>query len=461
MQTLYEYVDLLAHLKFNQLQLYTEHSFAYPGHEVVWKNASPVTPDEIRELDRYCAARYIELVPNQNSFGHMERWLAHPEYSSLAEIPGRSDLCPTNPGSIALLKSMYDSLLPCFSSSQVNVGCDETFTLGEGASKAEAERLGKGRVYLNFLAQIYDLVQGHGKKMQFWGDIILNHPELIPELPKNIIAMEWGYEAKHPFDERCAQFARSGIPFYVCPGTSSWNSLLGRTDNALANLERAARNGLNQGAIGYLITDWGDSGHWQFPPVSYLPFAQGAALSWAYDANRSLDLVKAADLHIFEDASGLLARSAFDLGNAYLQTGTSRDNAAVYYGWLLYAPEGDPKSGFFSGITAQGIEKAASAIQSALERLAKSDPRRKDGTLIKKEFTLNARMALLSLSIGKARLENNCATSGLPAQQRQEFSRVLDSILADYEQLWLARNRSGGLSDSLEKMKRLAKLLEQ
>ncbi|HNZ47258.1 MAG TPA: family 20 glycosylhydrolase [Candidatus Hydrogenedentes bacterium] len=332
MQTLYEYVDLLAHLKFNQLQLYTEHSFAYPGHEVVWKNASPVTPDEIRELDRYCAARYIELVPNQNSFGHMERWLAHPEYSSLAEIPGRSDLCPTNPGSIALLKSMYDSLLPCFSSSQVNVGCDETFTLGEGASKAEAERLGKGRVYLNFLAQIYDLVQGHGKKMQFWGDIILNHPELIPELPKNIIAMEWGYEAKHPFDERCAQFARSGIPFYVCPGTSSWNSLLGRTDNALANLERAARNGLNQGAIGYLITDWGDSGHWQFPPVSYLPFAQGAALSWAYDANRSLDLVKAADLHIFEDASGLLARSAFDLGNAYLQTGTSRDNAAVYYG---------------------------------------------------------------------------------------------------------------------------------
>ncbi|HOD94483.1 MAG TPA: family 20 glycosylhydrolase [Candidatus Hydrogenedentes bacterium] len=461
MQTLYEYVDLLAHLKFNQLQLYTEHSFAYPGHEVVWKNASPVTPDEIRELDRYCAARYIELVPNQNSFGHMERWLAHPEYSSLAEIPGRSDLCPTNPGSIALLKSMYDSLLPCFSSSQVNVGCDETFTLGEGASKAEAERLGKGRVYLNFLAQIYDLVQGHGKKMQFWGDIILNHPELIPELPKNIIAMEWGYEAKHPFDERCAQFARSGIPFYVCPGTSSWNSLLGRTDNALANLERAARNGLNQGAIGYLITDWGDSGHWQFPPVSYLPFAQGAALSWAYDANRSLDLVKAADLHIFEDASGLLARSAFDLGNAYLQTGTSRDNAAVYYGWLLYAPEGDPKSGFFSGITAQGIEKAASAIQSALERLAKSDPRRKDGTLIKKEFTLNARLALLSLSIGKARLENNCATSGLPAQQRQEFSRVLDSILADYEQLWLARNRSGGLSDSLEKMKRLAKLLEQ
>ena len=27
----------------------------------------------------------------------------------------------------------------------------------------------------------------------------------------------------HPFDANCAKFAASGIPFYVCPGTSTWN----------------------------------------------------------------------------------------------------------------------------------------------------------------------------------------------------------------------------------------------
>ena len=33
MATLYELVDLLASLKINQLQLYSEHTFAYHGHK--------------------------------------------------------------------------------------------------------------------------------------------------------------------------------------------------------------------------------------------------------------------------------------------------------------------------------------------------------------------------------------------------------------------------------------------
>ena len=347
LETLYEYIDLLSHLKFNQLQLYMEHSFAYPGHEVVWQDASPLTAEDIRALDRYCADRHMELVPNQNSFGHMERWLRHEKYAHLAEIPGRSDLCATHPESILLLKDMYNHMLPCFSSKQVNVGCDETFTLGQGASREVVAELGKGRVYLNFLTQISELVAAHGKTMQFWGDIILEHPELIAELPKNVIAMEWGYEANHPFNDRGEHFARSGIPYYVCPGTSSWNSLLGRTDNALANLERAAASGLQHGAIGYLITDWGDSGHWQFPSVSYLPFARGASLSWAYEANLNQDLTGAVDVHIFHDDKALLSQSLFDLGNAHQLTGASRANSTAFYGWLLYAMEGDPADGFF------------------------------------------------------------------------------------------------------------------
>src|SRR6185369_4793545 len=87
MKTLYELVDLLASWKINQLQLYTEHTFAYRNHEDVWKKASPMTAEEIRDLDEYCAERFIDLVPNQNSFGHMERWFEHPEYLQLAEAP--------------------------------------------------------------------------------------------------------------------------------------------------------------------------------------------------------------------------------------------------------------------------------------------------------------------------------------------------------------------------------------
>ena len=71
------------------------------------------------------------------------------------------------------------------------------------------------------------------------------------------------------FEAHVAGFAEAGVPFWVCPGTSSWNSLIGRLDNARGNLLDAAQVGLARGASGYLITDWGDNGHMQPPSVSW------------------------------------------------------------------------------------------------------------------------------------------------------------------------------------------------
>src|SRR2546430_8694197 len=87
MATLRSIVDRMADLKLNQLQLYMEHTFAYAGHEAVWAEASPMTADEMAELAAYCRARHVELVPNQNCLGHMERWLRHERYRPLAICP--------------------------------------------------------------------------------------------------------------------------------------------------------------------------------------------------------------------------------------------------------------------------------------------------------------------------------------------------------------------------------------
>lgn len=89
LETLYRIIDLISDLKFNQLQLYIEGSpFAYESFPQVWELETPLTGEEILLIDAYCRERYIELVPNQNSFGHMEHWLSRPEFNHLAEIPG-------------------------------------------------------------------------------------------------------------------------------------------------------------------------------------------------------------------------------------------------------------------------------------------------------------------------------------------------------------------------------------
>jgi N-acetyl-beta-hexosaminidase len=91
METLYDVIEMLAGWKVNQIQLYTEHTFAYRQHQVVWEKASPMTGEEILAVDAFCRERFIELVPNQNSFGHMHNWLKHEAYTHLAESPEGAD----------------------------------------------------------------------------------------------------------------------------------------------------------------------------------------------------------------------------------------------------------------------------------------------------------------------------------------------------------------------------------
>src|SRR4030043_815184 len=328
METIFNLADLTASWKINQLQLYTEHTFAYQQHPEVWADASPFTGEEILILDKYCRERYIELIPNQNSFGHFGHWLNLPRYKPLAEAPdgfdfpwgyhtGPFSLCPTDQHSITLLKSLFDELLPHFSSRQFNVGCDETFDLGQGRSRAVCEQVGSGRVYLDFLLKIYQDVTNRGYKMQFWGDIIMAYPELVKELPTDVVALEWGYEANHPFEMHGEKFAQANLSFYVCPGTSAWNSIAGRTDNCIENLANAARNGIKYEADGFLITDWGDNGHWQVLPISFLGFAAGAAYAWSYHTNQDLNIREALNRFAFLDPSNNLGNFVFNLGNIY------------------------------------------------------------------------------------------------------------------------------------------------
>lgn len=157
MDTLYRLLDLLAGWKINHVQLYTEHTFAYRNHPEVWAEASPFTGEEILALDAYCRERFIELVPNQNSFGHMHRWLKHERHAALAETTGWFDtprgmrrqgpfgLCPLDPGSLDLVRGLFDELLPHFRSRLFNIGGDETIDLGQGRSKEACEQLGAGR----------------------------------------------------------------------------------------------------------------------------------------------------------------------------------------------------------------------------------------------------------------------------------------------------------------------------
>lgn len=451
MVTLKNLADIFASWKINEIQLYTENTFAYQNHSVVWEGFSPMTAGEIIELAQFCRDRFIDLVPNQTSFGHMNPWISHDQYKDLAELTGPNlghVLSPAVPGSLNLMRELYAELLPNFSSHYFNINCDETQELGTGRSKEMVEKLGKGRVYLDYILQLKNEVDKYNRTTQFWGDIILNYPELIPELPKDMIALVWGYDANYPFDSNCKKFRDAGCPFYVCPGTSSWQSLVGRDQNAFDNLKNAAMNGLKNGAMGFLITDWGDNGHWQPLSVSYPTYLFGAAVSWGFEANQQIDVGKLVSRYIFNDSTGKSGQALIDIGNAYLL----KTGGDASFSNLLANPG---RANISERMTAEGLQDAINTMNKNLQLLVNAPITSEDAKIIKAEMTLAVNMAKLACKIGLARIEvSTKELEKISASKRKALSTEFENLIKEHRKLWILRNRPGGLQVSAGNLER-------
>jgi hexosaminidase len=445
--------------KINHLQLYTEHTFAYAGHEEVWRGSSPLTPDEVLQLDAWCAGEGIGLAANQNCLGHLARWLRLPRYAPLAEMgaaerwdfaglatrQGPFSLCPLDPRALDLVDDLLTQLTPLLRCPLVNIGCDEAFDVGQGRSRAAVRARGRGPVYLDFVRQVCALVRAKGRRPQFWADIALEHPEALTTLPEDLVGLAWGYEPEAPFARWCDQLRSVGREVWVCPGTSCWRSITGRTRERRGNLLAAAQGGAGGGAHGYLVTAWGDLGHRQQWPVTLHALGEGAACAWggagAFDA-------RASSLHAFADRSlalgpwldrlgdcddELRARAVVTMADggqralrnaSALFTDLARPLAEPWYGaadeWLAVAARLDALGGPPAGVDALVASECAHTV------------------------------AVARLAVERALLRRG----------RQRVARAeIDPrtvIIPEYRRLWGARSRPGGLEESVAHYQALA-----
>ncbi len=475
-ETLARIVELCALARYTQLQLYMEHTFAYRHHDVVWRDASPMTPAHITWLDDLCAEHGIEMVPNQNCFGHMARWLRHPEYRDRAESPDGWELMPgirlppsvlaPTPGNAAFALDLLDELLPSFRSRQVNIGCDEPFELGHGASASIVADQGRGAVYVDHVARIAGPLAERGHTVQIWADVLRHHPELAGRLPAGTIPVAWCYEAppaagaeQEPlpapvravmealgtdesafagFPAQVAPLAEADVPFWVAAGTSGWSSLVGRIDNARANLLDAAETAVAHGSEGYLVTDWGDNGHHQPPSVSFGPLVYGGAVAWGVDANRDLDLGAVLDRHVFGDATGHLSSALDRLGRQWARTGQRAVNSSPLSAGLfpgeLHMVFGRPDP--------DRVRAVLDEIGTATGELGSATPTAADGAITVRELVQAARLA----RHGAWRL------LGDDGPGAETLADDLAGLVEEQTACWLERSRPGGLADSLARL---------
>ena len=470
LKTLFQVVDVLAYFKLNMLQLHVEHVFHFPRHPKIGAGWDGLTSEDIVALDRYCAERHVELIPCLQSFGHLRHILLLPEYAHLAELADEPwSLSPVKEETYRFLEELYADFLPSFSSQYFNVCCDETHDIGKGTSAELAARVGVGRVYLQHILRLHELVGRFGRTMMMWGDIVLRHPDLISELPKDIVVLNWRYEAEtsYPSTER---FADAGLRQVVCPGISSWNTLFPRVANAEANMRVLVHDGVRSGAEGMLNTDWGDGGHPNPLGASWWGYAFGAEQAWSGGRPEDAAIDRAFSCLFYGEAGAQVRPAISALGEAAS---------------LVMVPNGsltrsmffrDPLSERIAAVPAETLQRMSVLAESALEALG---PARDAPDFQGAAFPSEARGSVGEIrtvarqirhAAQKVLLVRRCAAA-LEQGQKQAYldlardlarlKRDLHRLRADFVQSWLARNHWGGIWIALDEFDRAARFYDQ
>src|SRR5713101_3379399 len=268
-----------AFFKLNMHSFYMEHTFASESHPLIGPPGGSLTPAEIRELVAYARRFHVELVPEQQTFGHLHKALKLEKYNELAETPYGDVLSPQQEGSYKLIADWYKELNELFPGQFFHIGEDETFELGEGQSREAARRRGVGAIYFEHLNRVRDVLKPYNRRLMFWGDIALHHPDLIGNIPKDMIVMNWQYGVRDDFGESINPFKTAGLEQFVCPGAQNWNQVFPNLDAATKNIVNFVRDGQKAGAIGMMNTTWDDDGESLFE-MAWYPIVLGAAASW-------------------------------------------------------------------------------------------------------------------------------------------------------------------------------------
>lgn len=458
-------IDLMAELKYNHLELYVEgFSYEYKNIKEALADKNYLTQEEYLEVEKYAIEKYIDFVPNQNGFGHMSDWLALDKFKELAECPDGfeiwgskrppSTLDPTNPKSFELVKQMYEEMIPFTKSKYFNMNFDEPYELGHGKSKQECLKTSTEDVYIEYLEKLANVVRKYNKTPMIWGDVLVKHPDKISKLSKDIVFIDWGYNKAYDFVNHAKMLEELKVKYLLAPGTSTWSSITGRFIDMKETIENSTYASKKYHGLGILLTDWGDMGHLQYLPSSYLGFIYGAMLSWSSgtieDAEKYLAI-------ILNDE--ILAKVIVELSRYHELEGEYRDYGTRLFASIMWAEHGrrqDDKVNFFLNrmksniISYEAVQKLHDLFIQEKNKLQNAKE------CLEKDEIKNAILLLETLLDINERLHSyldNCIVNF------DEPIKNLEKYLENHKKLWLARNIKEGYAFSANRINWLIEML--
>jgi len=319
-------------MKINSMSFYIEHVVQTEKYPDMAPSEGGISVEEFRELSEYATDYHIELVGSFQSLGHFEKILSLPQFRHLGATERMLD--PLNPESLNFLNDIYREMAPAFSSEWFTPNLDEAWDLSRGGLKGAAEQLGPASIYAEHVKKVDSMIRATGKKTFIWGDIILEHPEILDMIPGHMIMGAWNYSPSESFADYIDPLTDAGFDFVVAPGVLNSRRLIPDFRMATTNIRNFINEAYEKGALGVYCTVWDDGGL-HFFSHDWYGLAYNAEQSWRPNKEPLADFDQRFSRAIYGDEKNTVPEALHALNHLTDLEPTFEMNSNVFYKALV------------------------------------------------------------------------------------------------------------------------------
>lgn len=439
-------IETLSLNKINMIQLYCRFS---KKDEPEWQ--APYSKNCICELDDYCSERGIQVVPVL-------------DVSPQIQFEDLDDLYTTLQDFIANFQNaQFVSLGPRLSSFVLDT---------EDGS-------------LDTSDSIKLLPLSGDKTIQICGYPLHGmDTKLLFGIPPNVLISEYGIEADYEFRRFCTPLSEKGVGFFLCPGTSAWNSIAGCPEAAIKNIYNAVKCGVTHGCTGIVACDWSGKAHLNSHVFSWPAYMLNLGLSWNSNCHQDFLFATLGELmnrHVFYDKKSIAGQAVVELGRA--ETYLIRCSRAQAAGDIQRLPDAlgstlfkfllAPDTVSIEHLSIEAVQRTVRHVKKCQQELINTDLRCQDGEEIKSELNLACELMLLATRICRSLLitgKNPSGTAGyaainlginnLAATVKTDIANRILEFMEPYKAAWNTRYMSTiGLQESLGTFQNLLRIL--
>lgn len=374
MEEIKHQLDFMARWKLNQYYFYSEANIELDGYPLLFPNVR-FSKAQVREIIDYARERHIDVIPNINLYGHLHDLFKLEHYRDLSITPYGREFNADDQRTQVIVRDWVDQFVALFPSPFFHIGFDETYLIGVEAKKL---KVAPEKLYTERLNKTIELVEKKGKKVFFYGDMLEQYSQAIPDVTGKPIVAVWHYipYEKAKYDTLFKPFQAAGIPLFVQSASRNWRWLYPGMKLGFANNRLLIEKGKQYGAIGYLNSGWTDE--WMVLMRHALPdIAHGAVVSWQKQPISDADFIRAYAETMYGDSIAVYAEKALTSLNeaAYLT-----EKIFVFSGEAMWENPFTKKSQQLYKEHKEGIRKArlqAEEAQLNIYKMLELDPENK------------------------------------------------------------------------------------